>query len=449
MKLEFHAIQAFAASNLNRDDTGSPKSTVFGGFRRSRISSQCTKRAARQFVREHLQANQVDAAELAGLGVRTSRLRDLIVQRHKEDLAAHWPKGASEEEAFAEGARGRVGILLRAAGAALDDQGRTKALIYVGDQEIAMLARTLDDHWDQLDPKTALAPKGSKDAAAEEAAGDGGEVDGASAGDDQAAGTALGSAATEKKTAKGAKGKSADLVLTKSVLAGLRAPLKAAFSHRSMDIALFGRFMADRADLIVDAACQVAHAVGVSKLELESDYFTAVDDLGDTGAAQHLGATEFTAPTLYRYAVVDTDLLLKNLNGDEALARRAIALFFEAFAVSVPTGKQNSFAAHNMPGFVGVVARSKGPMSLANAFEKPLRARPDASLSEQAVAALVKEDEWTAAVYGMPDRDRWCFVDKTEQWQRGERAASVASLASWAAHEAYDTVQAPALATSA
>ena len=47
MFIEVHILQNFAPSNLNRDDTGNPKDTEFGGVRRARISSQCIKRAIR------------------------------------------------------------------------------------------------------------------------------------------------------------------------------------------------------------------------------------------------------------------------------------------------------------------------------------------------------------------------------------------------------------------
>ena len=51
MFLELHVLQNYALSNLNRDDTGAPKSCEFGGVRRARISSQCLKRAIRTYVR--------------------------------------------------------------------------------------------------------------------------------------------------------------------------------------------------------------------------------------------------------------------------------------------------------------------------------------------------------------------------------------------------------------
>lgn len=51
--LELHILQSFPVSCLNRDDVGSPKTAIFGGVNRARVSSQCLKRA----IREHAQAN--------------------------------------------------------------------------------------------------------------------------------------------------------------------------------------------------------------------------------------------------------------------------------------------------------------------------------------------------------------------------------------------------------
>ncbi|MDB6134167.1 MAG: Type CRISPR-associated protein Cas7/Cse4/CasC [Verrucomicrobiales bacterium] len=54
MKLiELHILQSFPVSCLNRDDVGSPKTALFGGVNRARLSSQCLKRAARVHAREH------------------------------------------------------------------------------------------------------------------------------------------------------------------------------------------------------------------------------------------------------------------------------------------------------------------------------------------------------------------------------------------------------------
>lgn len=55
MKLiELHILQSFPVSCLNRDDVGSPKTAVFGGVSRARISSQSLKRAIREFAQDNL-----------------------------------------------------------------------------------------------------------------------------------------------------------------------------------------------------------------------------------------------------------------------------------------------------------------------------------------------------------------------------------------------------------
>lgn len=55
MKLiELHILQSFPVSCLNRDDVGAPKSAIFGGVPRARLSSQCLKRAAREYAKDHL-----------------------------------------------------------------------------------------------------------------------------------------------------------------------------------------------------------------------------------------------------------------------------------------------------------------------------------------------------------------------------------------------------------
>ena len=45
--IEFHILQSFPVTCLNRDDVGSPKTAMIGGTMRARVSSQCWKRAVR------------------------------------------------------------------------------------------------------------------------------------------------------------------------------------------------------------------------------------------------------------------------------------------------------------------------------------------------------------------------------------------------------------------
>lgn len=72
--VDFHVIQTVPPSCVNRDDTGSPKTALYGGVRRARVSSQSWKRAMREMFCEDL--NEKD------LGIRTKRVVGLV----KEEL---------------------------------------------------------------------------------------------------------------------------------------------------------------------------------------------------------------------------------------------------------------------------------------------------------------------------------------------------------------------------
>lgn len=360
--LEFHLIQNFAPSNLNRDDTGAPKDAIFGGQRRARVSSQCFKRAIR------LAASQHELLPEAHRGIRTQKLKALLLER----LAGR----------DAEQAEGKVEAALGAAGLKLKDNGKTEYLLFLGEGEVAAFAQLIEQHWDEL-------PVGG-----------------------------------DKKSKKDAKASlPAELVKqAKALLDGGKA----------VDVALFGRMLADLPAANQHAACQVAHAISTHRVEREFDYFTAVDDKGDedeTGAGM-IGQVEFNSATLYRYAVLDLHKLLDNLQGDRELTLAAVEAFVRALALAIPSGKQNSFAAHNAPDFIGVSLRHATPLNLANAFEKPVAPRQDQALTEQSVERLATYEAKLAAVYASPE-DQWLSLDLTGRWpaDKGTPASSLAGLA--------------------
>lgn len=186
-------------------------------------------------------------------------------------------------------------------------------------------------------------------------------------------------------------------------------------THHSVDIALFGRMVADGADINVDAAAQVAHAISVHEVENESDYYTAVDDKNpeeETGAGM-IGTVEFNSATLYRYAAVDVDLLRKNLGEglreDEPVTeplRRAVEAFVRGFVESLPTGKINTFGNHTLPDAVIVKLRSARPISFVGAFEEPVTA--EAGHVAQASARLAEYVPQVERAYGAADDvDTW------------------------------------------
>ncbi|WP_061290637.1 type I-E CRISPR-associated protein Cas7/Cse4/CasC [Azotobacter vinelandii] len=365
--VEFHLIQNFAPSNLNRDDTGAPKDALFGGYRRARVSSQCFKRA----IRLAAQAHELVAPEHCG--VRTKKLLGLLLERleHRDPQEA----------------RRRIETALGAAGLKLKDDGKTEYLLFLGEGEIAGFAALIEQHWDEL--------------AAAQAGG-------------------------EKKGKKEARA---------SVPAELVKQAKALLDGgKAVDVALFGRMLADLPEVNQDAACQVAHAISTHRVEREFDYFTAVDDEGapeETGAGM-IGQVEFNSATFYRYAVVDAHKLLSNLQGDRELTLAALEAFTQAKVRAIPAGKQNSFAAHNLPAFVGVCLRHAGPLNLANAFEKPISPGHDQALSSLSVAELAGHEEKLAGVYA-DGSDRWAYLDLSGAWPvgKGEAQANLGALARW------------------
>ncbi len=168
--------------------------------------------------------------------------------------------------------------------------------------------------------------------------------------------------------------------------------------------------VAEKTDLNVDAACQVAHALSTNRVNVDMDFFTAVDDLqprNDTGAGM-MGTIEFDSACFYRFSVVNCEQLVKNLDGDREMAQKALEAYVKASILAIPTGKQNSMAAHNLPSLVMTVVRSKGqPMSLTNAFVKPVAVNQGGDdLVTESVTRLDRYFRDMARMYGWNSSDR-------------------------------------------
>lgn len=392
MYVEIHMLQNFAPSNLNRDDTNSPKDCTFGGFRRARISSQCLKRAIR-----------TDAGFIERLEGNVGRRTKLV---HERLVAALVDKGRAPE-----GALERVKRAFEAVKFKWDaDKDRTSVLLFVSDGELARWADAIDEHWDAL----------------------GGKVEPASEAEPEKKG--------KRKTAKQEKSEKAATVPAEATRA-LKEAMRTTNGH-AVDIALFGRMVAENTDMNVDAACQVAHAISTHAVQMEMDFFTAVDDLQpkeDTGAGM-MGVVEFNSACFYRYAVIDLGQLARNI-GDQALTKDAALAFCEAMAHAIPSGKQNSFAARNPPDWVRVEVR-RAPRSLVNAFSEPVRVgRNEGDLVGQSIAkalgyahdidAMLGDDAGNTLV-GMATTRRSLVegaVDLKALWQRLGGALDAMELA--------------------
>ena len=293
--VDIHVLQSVPPSNVNRDDTGAPKSALYGGVRRARISSQAWKKAVRTSFKDFLPASQT--------GARTLRVVELLMNRLTAD-----PYRLAQEDARQQALAVVKALGLKADkprvkdGSGHEGVERTQYLVFYSNQQLDRLA--------------------------------------------QLAATSEG-----KISSSDAK--------------------KAADSDHGIEVALFGRMVADSKDLNVDSAVQVAHALSTHAVEIESDYFTAVDDYKldeDDAGAGMIGTVEFTSETLYRFATVAVSTLEDNL-GDVDLTADAAAAFVRGFVVSMPTGKQNTFANNTLPDAVVVQIRKGRSSSFVGAFE--------------------------------------------------------------------------------
>jgi CRISPR system Cascade subunit CasC len=343
--LDVHVLQTVPPSNLNRDDTGSPKTARYGGVVRARVSSQAWKRATRTAF-----DGLLDRSEL---GVRSKRLVELI----GDQVAVQDPSLSERRGELAKAVLAAVGIKVAAPRGKKEAPEESGYLVFLSDRQITALAVLAVEHG-----RTG--------------------------------------AAIDKKVAR-----------------------KAADTEHSVDVALFGRMVAEDTDLNVDAAAQVAHALSVHAVENEYDYFTAVDDHKNAAAEEDAGAgmigtVEFNSSTLYRYATVDVNRLRDNLGADPKAARRAVEAFTRAFVLSMPTGKQNTFANRTLPDAVLIVLRETQPINFVGAFEEPVdgTARIPAAITRLATHASEVQE-----AFGETSVATWTFGP-------GDRLAPLAAL---------------------
>jgi CRISPR system Cascade subunit CasC len=357
--VEVHLIQSVPPANLNRDDTGSPKDALFGGVRRARISSQSQKRAVRQFF--------------SGLSLLRPEERAVRTRLLVHELVRRFPDRPAEET------RAVVIAALRSLGLEVEEEkDRTQYLLFLGQREIDRIAQKLHEHWDDL--RSLVSPMQD----------------------------------TEEKATTKQRKQSFAKAAPKAISDALAAVLD---GGRAVDIALFGRMLADRPEWGKDAACQVAHAISTHRVDREFDFYTAVDELQprEASGAGMMGDVEYYTATFYRYADINLGLLLDNLEGDADLASRAVEAFLRAFVLTLPSGKQNTFAAHSLPQFVAfLVRRDSMPRNLAAAFERPVFPRDDKSISGASVEALMDYWQRLDEAYGRPSQEWVAIVNLSD-----------------------------------
>jgi CRISPR system Cascade subunit CasC len=197
--------------------------------------------------------------------------------------------------------------------------------------------------------------------------------------------------------------------------------------NTAADIALFGRMLASQPSYNTEAAAQVAHAISVHRVQVEDDFFTAVDDLNlgveDVGAG-HMGETEFGAGVYYLYICINRELLRENLGGDGDLAARTLSAMLECVATIAPTGKQNSFASRAYASYAMAEKGDQQPRSLSVAYLKPI---DGADMLTDAIGALEKKREKMVSVYGPCASDHYVMNAETGNGSLAELIAFAAA----------------------
>lgn len=301
LKIEYHILQNFPVTCLNRDDVGAPKTALIGGVTRARVSSQCWKRAVRTQMKE------LDGTKLA---MRTKHVAELIKDKclaNNKNLDEDRIKKISES----------------IAGVITND-----TLHFISENEIEALAEY----------------------------------------------------ARELLQSNGDDKKEND-VDDKKVKKIHKAHFKPAAD--GIDIALFGRMVAQAKELNVEAACSFSHAISTHKATNEVDFFTALDDYKpeentDAGSS-HLGALEFNSATYYRYVSLDLGQLMQTLNTQGIDAQQlatavldAIERFTKALYVAVPSARQSTMAGNNFWDYAKIYIRTG--QKLQASFDEPVRA---------------------------------------------------------------------------
>ena len=349
MLYEIHMLKNYPPTNLNRDDTGAPKTCLFGGVMRGRVSSQCLKRSWR--------TSPSFRAEIGdeNLGIRTRKLPVLVAEKLVE-------MGVTQE--FADAIQPRLTGIGNKEGKETKDGNATAQVIFYANEDIAAVAETV---------KALLE---------------------------------------NCKTVKDVQKLKAKDIQAAVTGADVR-PV-------TLDIALFGRMVTSDAFRDVEASMQVAHAISTNKVSVESDYFTAMDDMLSGNSMNELGAAmiddvDFNSSCYYIYASIDTDALAENLkyaDNAEEIVRKAIPVLLRTMAFTNPSGKQNSFAGHVMPSVVMIECKEKKiPTSMVNAFVEPVGKGGD--LVKQSAEKLAAEVDMTARNFGLEVKERlWFCVDK-------------------------------------
>lgn len=351
--LELHIIQSVPVACLNRDDLNSPKTAVFGGVQRARVSSQSWKRAIREMAEKELDKS----------GQFKGKRSRLFIEQIFSKL-----KGLGENDETAKALSVCAGHYL----GKLDpkQEGKVKTLVFLSPLEYEIFANLLYSLDDEDKDKLVAAVDGvdTSKLADEDS-------------DDDADGEVEKPERGEKKLTPKAFTKIVSKILKSRVDKAFKGEKKETQSlpKDAADVSIFGRMVANDHSLTIEGAAMFSHALSTHKVDNEIDFFSAVDDLQpkEESGAGMTGTLEFNSATYYRFSALNLDMLadsdhLESMSKEER--QSVVRTFIEATIKAVPSARKNTMNGNTLPVYVLGIVREQGhPIQLINAFEAPLR----------------------------------------------------------------------------
>ena len=348
-RVEFHILQSFPVSCLNRDDAGLPKTAIVGGVERARVSSQCWKRAVR--------------LELRNQGVVIAERTKLVAQKIAEACRV---LGAPADQAEICGTA--IAKLLNSGKEKKDNPSKGKK-----------------DKEKKNDKKTAEAVEEAADEQAAEEQKDGKKdvllfISNAEA-------QAIAAACVKEENGVTTARVPVDTKVDE-LFDGRNTPLD------GLDIALFGRMVASVPELNMEAAASFAHAISTHEASFEMDFFTAVDDRA--GSTKHLDSLGFNSATYYRYISLDLGQLAENLHTEEI--GEAVRAFVKALFIAYPAARQSTMTAM-CPWNYAIVTLRKG-QGIQLPFNAPVRPKTGEDMVTASIDALNERFDKVVRMYG-------------------------------------------------
>lgn len=373
LRIEYHILQPFPVTCLNRDDVGAPKTALIGGSTRARVSSQCWKRQVRLALHE----------QGVVIGTRTKLIKALIA-RGCTNLGADADSaercGEKIESIFikAEGGSAKKADAVEEEDGDEESsgKGKTDTLLFLSPSEVQRIAEAFK---------------------------------------------AVGFDAEKlfKQTKQDKQAKELAAILGEALAPAIDG----------LDIALFGRMVAQAAKLNIEAAASFSHAISTHRVANEVEFFTALDDEQTEPGSAHMGSLEFNSATYYRYVSLDLRQLSENLGGIGV--EEAVAAFTKALYTAVPAARQATQSGASPWAYAQVLVR-KG-QRLQAAFETAVKAQDGGFLEpskRELKAWIAKQEKLSGSLYGKLGsieygEDEGCSIDRvieeTVAWIREAR----------------------------